>query len=105
MPPTGRSSGTRIIDGFDHGSSRNGRAPYRGTQNLVIRARRRMEGLRRSGGDLGREGQGLGFHGASVSQLQCPMRWQQVLVDCEGVTKEPRTRNTRMKERSRKRKE
>ncbi|QCD78570.1 hypothetical protein DEO72_LG1g2206 [Vigna unguiculata] len=68
MPPAGQSSSGRIIDGFDHGWSHNGRARYRGSQNLVIRARRRMEGLGRSGGDLGREGQGLGFHGARVSQ-------------------------------------
>jgi len=33
-----------------------------------------MRGLGRSGGDLGREGQGLGFHGARVSQSRWPVR-------------------------------
>jgi len=45
MPPAGQSSSGRIIDDFDHGWSRNGRARYRGSQNLVIRVRKRMEGL------------------------------------------------------------
>jgi len=49
-----------------------------------------MKGLGRSGGDLGREGQGLGFHGARVSQSRWPVRWRQVLVGYGGATKEPR---------------
>jgi len=44
-----------------------------------------MRGLARSGGDLGREGQVLGFHGARVSQSRWPVRWRQVLVGCGGA--------------------
>jgi len=45
-------------------------------QTLVTCVRRRTKGLGRSGGDLGREGQGLGFHGARVSQSRWPIRWR-----------------------------
>ncbi|QCD91277.1 hypothetical protein DEO72_LG9g1539 [Vigna unguiculata] len=50
MPPAGRSSSGQIIGGFDHGWSRDGRARYRGSQNLVDRARRRNK---REKGDSG----------------------------------------------------